>query len=73
MIFAASILKGRTVKVPTFVVPGSTEVHADMLNLNLAGVLDGLAVDSHDLVAQFKAWFSLRSRRAWPGRTSHGA
>ncbi len=38
MIFAASILKGNTVKVPTFVVPGSTEVHADMLRMNLYGV-----------------------------------
>lgn len=37
MIFAANILKGQRVKVPTFVVPGSTEVHADMLNLNLKG------------------------------------
>lgn len=37
MIFAANILKGRRVKVPTFVVPGSTEVHADMLRLNLQG------------------------------------
>ncbi len=37
MIFAASILKGHTVKVPTFVVPGSTEVHADMKRLNLRG------------------------------------
>ena len=37
MIFAAAILEGRQVKVPTFVVPGSTEVHADMLRLNLRG------------------------------------
>ena len=37
MIFAANILKGKQVKVPTFVVPGSTEVHADMLRLNLRG------------------------------------
>ncbi len=37
MIFAANILKSHRVKVPTFVVPGSTEVHADMLNLNLKG------------------------------------
>ena len=37
MIFAASILKGNQVKVPTFVVPGSTEVHADMKRLNVAG------------------------------------
>jgi 3-isopropylmalate/(R)-2-methylmalate dehydratase large subunit len=28
MIFAANMLKGNTVKIPTFVVPGSTEVHA---------------------------------------------
>jgi 3-isopropylmalate/(R)-2-methylmalate dehydratase large subunit len=37
MIFAAAILKGGQVKVPTFVVPGSTEVHADMLKLNVNG------------------------------------
>ncbi|GMU24684.1 MAG: 3-isopropylmalate dehydratase large subunit [Phycisphaerae bacterium] len=37
MIFAANILNGQSVKVPTFVVPGSTEVHADMLRLNLRG------------------------------------
>src|SRR5204862_535212 len=38
MLFAANILHGRSVKVPTFVVPGSTEVHADMKRLNLRGV-----------------------------------
>ena len=38
MIFAANILKGETVKIPTYVVPGSTEVHADMKRLNLLGV-----------------------------------
>lgn len=37
MIFAANILHGNTVKIPTFVVPGSTEVHQDMLTLNLYG------------------------------------
>ncbi len=37
MIFAAALLEGHTVKVPTFVVPGSTEVHADMLRLNVRG------------------------------------
>lgn len=37
MIMAAAILRGHTVKVPTFVVPGSTEVHADMLRLNVVG------------------------------------
>jgi 3-isopropylmalate/(R)-2-methylmalate dehydratase large subunit len=41
MIFAASILKGNKVKVKTFVVPGSTEVHADMKRLNLRGVEKG--------------------------------
>ncbi|MDQ3439647.1 MAG: aconitase family protein, partial [Planctomycetota bacterium] len=41
MIFAASILKGNTVRIPTFVVPGSTEVHADMMKLNLRGVEKG--------------------------------
>ncbi len=38
MIMAASILKGNRVKMKTFVVPGSTEVHADMRRLNLRGV-----------------------------------
>ena len=37
MIFAENILSGETVKIPTFVVPGSTEVHADMLRLGLDG------------------------------------
>jgi len=37
MLFAANILHGETVKIPTFVVPGSTEVHSDMLHLNLYG------------------------------------
>ncbi|MEM1354387.1 MAG: aconitase family protein [Planctomycetota bacterium] len=37
MIFAANILHGNQVKIPTFVVPGSTEVHQDMLTLNLYG------------------------------------
>jgi len=37
MIMAANILHGQTVKIPTFVVPGSTEVHADMQRLNLYG------------------------------------
>jgi 3-isopropylmalate/(R)-2-methylmalate dehydratase large subunit len=37
MIFAAAILNGQKVKIPTFVVPGSTEVHADMLAMNLRG------------------------------------
>jgi 3-isopropylmalate/(R)-2-methylmalate dehydratase large subunit len=41
MIFAANILKGNKVKIPTYVVPGSTEVHADMLKLNLRGVEKG--------------------------------
>ncbi|HEX8916641.1 MAG TPA: 3-isopropylmalate dehydratase large subunit [Humisphaera sp.] len=38
MIMAANILKGNNVKVRTFVVPGSTEVHADMKRLNLRGM-----------------------------------
>jgi 3-isopropylmalate/(R)-2-methylmalate dehydratase large subunit len=37
MIFAANILLGQEVKIPTFDVPGSTEVHKDMLELNLYG------------------------------------
>ncbi|MDB5326131.1 MAG: leuC [Phycisphaerales bacterium] len=39
MIFAANILKGNQVKIPTYVVPGSTEVHKDMKQLNLRGQL----------------------------------
>ncbi|HRK29881.1 MAG TPA: 3-isopropylmalate dehydratase large subunit [Tepidisphaeraceae bacterium] len=38
MIFAANILKGNKVRIPTYVVPGSTEVHRDMKRLNLRGV-----------------------------------
>jgi 3-isopropylmalate/(R)-2-methylmalate dehydratase large subunit len=41
MIMAANILKGQQVKIPTYVVPGSTEVHADMKRFNLRGVLKG--------------------------------
>jgi 3-isopropylmalate/(R)-2-methylmalate dehydratase large subunit len=37
MIFVAALLDGKQVKIPTFVVPGSTEVHADMLQLNVKG------------------------------------
>src|SRR3989440_8008938 len=37
MIFAANIRKGNKVKIPTFVVPASTEVHSDMSTLNLSG------------------------------------
>jgi len=38
MIFAANLLRGKQVKIRTFVVPGSTEVHHDMQRLNLRGV-----------------------------------
>ncbi len=37
MIFAAALFEGQQVKIPTFVVPGSTEVHADMQRLNVKG------------------------------------
>jgi 3-isopropylmalate/(R)-2-methylmalate dehydratase large subunit len=37
MIMAAKILEGQTVAIPTFVVPGSTEVHQNMLDLGLDG------------------------------------
>ncbi len=37
MIFAANLLAGKTVKIPSYVVPGSTEVHQDMLKLGLNG------------------------------------
>ena len=47
MIFAANILKGNKVKIPTFVVPGSTEVHADMKTLNLRGVPEGHEREEH--------------------------
>ena len=39
MLMAANLLKGQQVKIKTFVVPGSTEVHADMKRLNLRGVV----------------------------------
>ncbi|MCL2639711.1 MAG: aconitase/3-isopropylmalate dehydratase large subunit family protein [Phycisphaerales bacterium] len=41
MIFAANILNGRRVKIKTCVVPGTTEVHADMQRLNLRGEVKG--------------------------------
>ncbi len=41
MIFAANILKGNKVQIPTYVVPGSTEVHQDMKRLNLRGAEKG--------------------------------
>ncbi len=41
MIFAANILAGNKVKIPTYVVPGSTEVHQDMKTLNLRGQVKG--------------------------------
>jgi 3-isopropylmalate/(R)-2-methylmalate dehydratase large subunit len=37
MIFVARLLEGREVAIPTFVVPGSTEVDADMRRLNTHG------------------------------------
>jgi len=37
MIMAARILDGQSVAIPTFVVPGSTEVHQNMLELGLTG------------------------------------
>ncbi len=37
MIFVANLLEGKRVKIPTYIVPGSTEVHADMKRLNLHG------------------------------------
>ncbi|QDU72596.1 3-isopropylmalate dehydratase large subunit [Mucisphaera calidilacus] len=39
MIMAANLLKGHQVKIPTFVVPGSTEVHQDMKSRGLDGEL----------------------------------
>ncbi len=45
MIFAAAILHGNTVQIPTFVVPGSTEVHADMQRLNMFGLALGQTPD----------------------------
>ncbi len=52
MIFAANILKGNQVKIETFVVPGSTEVHADMKRLNLRGaVREGNEKSIEDVLA----------------------
>jgi len=52
MIFAANILNGRRVKIPTFVVPGSTEVHADMQQLNLRGMPKAAGEKSIEQVLQ---------------------
>jgi 3-isopropylmalate/(R)-2-methylmalate dehydratase large subunit len=52
MIFAANIVNGRQVKVKTFVVPGSTEVHADMKRLNLRGQPRGTNEKSIEEVLQ---------------------
>lgn len=41
MIFTARILDGQRVKIPTYVVPGSTEVDADMRRLNIYGEAKG--------------------------------
>ena len=52
MIFAANILKGNKVKIKTWVVPGSTEVHADMKRLNLRGALrEGNEKSIEDILA----------------------
>ncbi len=49
MIFVAALLQGKQVKLPTYVVPGCTEVHADMLRLNVFGLPLGQSPDtSHD-------------------------
>ncbi|MFI4859075.1 MAG: aconitase family protein, partial [Phycisphaerales bacterium JB063] len=60
MLFAANILHKNEVKIPTFVVPGSTEVHADMLRLNLYGEpIDGGTGVSPVDVADSKATTSI--------------
>ncbi len=38
MIYAARLLDSEEVRIPTYVVPGSTEVHADMQRLNIYGL-----------------------------------
>ncbi|MFK7789922.1 MAG: aconitase family protein [Phycisphaeraceae bacterium] len=56
MIFAANILHGNEVKIATFVVPGSTEVHQDMLTLNLYGeAVDHNSGDKKAATSVYKA------------------
>jgi 3-isopropylmalate/(R)-2-methylmalate dehydratase large subunit len=59
MIFAANILYGQTVRIPTYVVPGSTEVHHDMQRLNLYGQLLEKPRDGHRSALDPKATTSI--------------
>ena len=63
-------------KIPTYVVPGSTEVHADMRRLNLLGVekdyneksIEDILADAGCLIGpsglQLRAWAGRRTRSA---------
>ncbi|XAM01166.1 aconitase family protein [Phycisphaeraceae bacterium D3-23] len=78
MLFAANILHQNEVKIPTFVVPGSTEVHADMLRLNLYGEpLDGgtgvSPVDPNDSKAQTSIYHALENAGCQIGPASCAA
>jgi len=59
MLFAANILHQNEVKIPTFVVPGSTEVHADMLRLNLYG--EAIQADASDKKATTSIYAALEN------------
>ncbi|MEM9753475.1 MAG: aconitase family protein [Planctomycetota bacterium] len=73
MIFAANILHdaGKEVAIPTFVVPGSTEVHSDMLRLNLYG--EPLDESSGDKKAKTSVYAALENAGCEMGPASCAA
>ena len=74
MLFAANILHGNEVKIPTFVVPGSTEVHADMLRLNLYGQpIEAGAANPHDKKAATSVYAALENAGCQIGPASCAA
>jgi 3-isopropylmalate/(R)-2-methylmalate dehydratase large subunit len=75
MIFAANILHGNTVKIPTFVVPGSTEVHKDMLELNLYGepLAEGASAPGSDSKATTSVYKALEDAGCLIGAASCAA
>jgi len=73
MIFAANILYTNTVKIPTFVVPGSTEVHKDMLTLNLYGEPCRADTDTTDKKATTSVYKALEDAGCLIGAASCAA
>ena len=73
MIMAANILHdaGKSVAIPTFVVPGSTEVHSDMLRLNLYG--EPLTPGSSDKKATTSVYAALENAGCKMGPASCAA